>query len=93
MSLEPGLDQHEWLSQYKLIIEEAETDPENTLVELLHLIEDLHGGELDEPVYQSSRDLADRLEAGLVVPSEAVAEALEGLKTLFSQLAGRPDVG
>lgn len=91
MSLEPGLDQHEWLSQYELILDEAETDPENTLVELVHLIEDLHRSEPDEPAYLAAYDLSDRLESGLAVPSEDVTAALEGLKSLFEQLAGSPE--
>lgn len=101
MSLEPGLDEHSWRSQYELILEEVEGDPTGALVELADLVEEMleereyhvHdpvADEGDEPEvlvqYRAARDIADRVERGTDLPPEDVEAAIEGLVALFDHV-------
>lgn len=101
MSTEPGLDRHEWESEFAALEPELEDSPRDALPELRALVDrmlDERGFALDDPVvddgddpeilaeYRAARDLAHALERGDDVPPGDVAAAVNGLRAVFDYL-------
>jgi hypothetical protein len=101
MSLEPGLDRHEWESEWESIVADAEDSPE----EALPLLDDLILRMLSErgfapldPVdrdgddpevfadFRAAHDVTRRLEQGLDVDPEDVSEAIKDYREVFEFL-------
>jgi hypothetical protein len=101
MSLEPGLDRHEWESEWESIVADTEDSPE----EALPLLDDLVLRMLNErgfapldPVasdgddpevladFRAAHDVTRRLEQGLDVDREDVEAALEDYREVFEFL-------
>jgi hypothetical protein len=96
---EPGLDRHEWESQYQQLEDELETAPREALPELRDLIEQMlveRGYDLTDPVarqgeerevvseFQAASDTARRVEAGDDdVGHGDVGAAINGLRAIF----------
>jgi hypothetical protein len=95
---EPGLDRHEWESELATLAEELREAPAEALPELADLVERMleeRGYDLDDPVvsdgeerevvaqYRAAREVADRVERGEDVDPGDVADAINGLRSLF----------
>jgi hypothetical protein len=104
--VEPGLDRHEWESQWASLEDDFPADPADGLRQVHDLMTraliergilddervtvDGVEPELVEP-WQAARDLVVRLDAGLDVEDQDVREALESYRELFrTLLAERP---
>jgi hypothetical protein len=100
---EPGLDLHEWESTWADLDEAAKDDPEETLPEMVRLLQEMldeRGFDLDEPVtaegeepamlrtFVAARDLARRLDAGLDVEREDLDQAIDDLRDVHDYLVG-----
>jgi hypothetical protein len=102
---EPGLDLHEWESEWASVAEEQDADPAAALSRYADLVEQMllsRGYRVDDPVaasgdepeivttYTSGREVAERAEVGSASRAE-VEDAIEGLRALFETLtAERP---
>ncbi len=102
MQFEPGLDRHEWESQWAQLEEDLRTSPEETLPELADLIEHVleeagydltdavaREGEEREVVaeFTASREIADQVDRGDDVDPGDVASAINGLVALHDFLS------
>src|SRR4051812_7548988 len=91
---EPGIDRHEWESQWAVLEEDLETDPAETLPELAGLVEQMlaeAGYDVKDPVgrageerevvaeYLAARETADRVNAGETVAPGDIGAAINGL--------------
>ena len=100
MSMEPGLDMHEWVSRYETLEEEMRDDPRGALPDLRMLIEEMleeRGYDPNDPVaregddpeviatFLSARELALRADAGDVDPGD-VGEAIHGFTAVYEYL-------
>jgi hypothetical protein len=98
---EPGLDRHEWESELASIDDDLRDSPVETLPELARLVArmlDERGYDLDDPVvregderevvaeYQAARDVADRVDLAEDVDPGDVADAINGLRSIFDHL-------
>ena len=99
---EPGLDRHEWESEYRQLEDELETAPREALPELRDLIERIlveRGYDLGDPVaregeerevvaeFQAASDIARRVEAAdESVGHGDVGAAINGLRAIFDYL-------
>jgi hypothetical protein len=98
---EPGLDRHEWESEFQALEPELETAPMEALPELGDLVErmlDERGFDVDDPVVREGEDrdivaefLAARettlmLERGDDVSPGDVAAAIAGYRSIFEHL-------
>ena len=100
--LEPGLDRHEWESQWQALEEQMKESPAEALPELDRLVEEMlneRGYALDDPVAREGDDreivaefLAAR-EITRVVEADAegispgdVAAAIDGYRSLYEYL-------
>ena len=104
---EPGLDRHEWESQFQQLEEELETAPREALPELRDLIEQMlaeSGYDVNDPVaregeerevvaeFQAASDVARRVEAGEDdVGHGDVAAAINGLREIFAYIVSERD--
>jgi hypothetical protein len=94
---EPGLDRHEWETEYATLEEELADDPRAALPELADLVGrmlDERGFELDEPVtvqgeepdivaeYRAAREVSDRVERDEDVDPGDIAAAINGLQSV-----------
>jgi hypothetical protein len=101
MTLEPGLDRHEWESELSALEDDLKTDPHSALPELADLVERMllergfdvtdatvRSGEEREVVaeYLAARKTSDRVERGEDVDPGDVADAINGLRALFDHL-------
>lgn len=99
--VEPGLDRHEWESEWASLEEDFDGDPADSLRAVHELItrmlrerqildDDLVAVEGADPElvgpWAAARDLVQRLDAGLDVEETDVREALEGYRELFPTL-------
>jgi hypothetical protein len=100
---EPGLDEHDWLSQLESLDEDLRSDPIDALPELADLVERIlaeAGYDIDDPVarqgderevvaeYLAARELADLVEDGSDQMSPGdVAQAIAGLRAVVEFLA------
>jgi hypothetical protein len=97
---EPGLDLHEWETQWQELQDLAADAPDETLPEMARLVEEMlleRGYQLDEPVteegedmdvvknFLAAREIARAVEAREVDP-EDVATALEDLSEIHDYL-------
>jgi len=104
VSLDPGLDRHEWETRMQDLEEELETAPAEALPALADLIEQVlneRGYTLDDPVaregedrevvseYLAAREIADAVErASADVGPGDVAAAINGLVSLYEYVVG-----
>jgi hypothetical protein len=101
MAEEPGLDRHEWESEYSSFEEDLEDDPYGGLPQLADLVERMlgeRGYDISDPVvsngseraivadYLSARETSDRVERGDDVDPGDVGAALVNLRELFAIL-------
>jgi hypothetical protein len=88
---EPGLDRHEWETEFAQIEEDLRDDPQGALPELVDLVgrmlEELHveGGDEIEAEFRSARELADRCQRGTAGVGD-VAAAVENLRNVYATL-------
>jgi hypothetical protein len=99
LSPEPGLDRHEWETEYEQLLPLLETEPEGSLPELASLVErilqerslavdDEVVFEKTEPVasFAPAMDFAERARAGEDLPPGDVAFAIRELRELYASL-------
>ena len=99
--MEPGLDRHEWESQWASLEEDFDADPVNSLRAVHELMtrmlsernildDDLVAVEGADPElirpWVAARDLVQRLDAELDVEETDVREALQSYRELFQTL-------
>jgi hypothetical protein len=100
MSMDPGLDQHEWISRFESIEEDLRDDPRGALTDLRMLIEEMleeRGYDPNDPVaregddpevistFRSAREIALRADEGDVDASD-VGEAIHGFTAVYEYL-------
>jgi len=98
---EPGLDRHEWESEFESLEPELRDSPAEALPDLADLVErmlDERGFDIGDPVarendepevvreYLNAREVADRRERGDDVDPGDVAAAITGLRALYDHL-------
>jgi hypothetical protein len=103
---DPGLDRHEWETEWQALEPELEDAPAETLPELCDLIErmlvargfPIHDAVADDGMesellvdYRSAREVALLLERGADVDPGDIGEAIENLRDIYEQLIDRPD--
>ncbi len=102
MSTEPGLDRHEWESEFQALEPELEDSPSEALPELLALVDrmleergyapnDPVAGDGNEPEilaeYRAARETASSVERGNAeVGPGDVAAAVNGLRAVYDHL-------
>jgi hypothetical protein len=94
---EPGLDMHEWETEWADLDEAAADSPDETLPEMVRVIGAMlaaRGFQLDEPItaegeepeilrsYVAARELAGVLDRGVDVENEDVVEAIDDLRAV-----------
>ncbi|MBD0348930.1 MAG: hypothetical protein ICV59_07240 [Thermoleophilia bacterium] len=97
MQFEPGIDRHEWESEWQALEEELADAPADALPEAADLVERMlveSGYDVADPVaregeerevvaeYLAAREIANRVEAGDAVGPGDVAAAVRGLTAL-----------
>src|SRR2546425_9432480 len=95
---EPGLDLHEWESEFASIEPDIEDDPEHALAELTSLVQRMltaRGFAIDDPVadegeepeilasFRAAREVTRLVDSAADVEDDAVAEALEDLRAIY----------
>jgi hypothetical protein len=98
---EPGLDRHEWESELASLDEELRDHPSETLPDLADLVRRMleeRGFDLEDPdvlegeerevvdSYRAAREVADRADSGEDVDPGDVADAVNGLRTVFDTI-------
>ncbi len=101
MSIEPGLDRHEWESRMQALEEDLASDPAEALPELADLVEQMleeTGYDISDPVaregeerevvaeFIAARETSDRLERNEDVGPGDVGAAINGLRDIYSYL-------
>jgi hypothetical protein len=99
--VEPGLDKHEWESQWQQFEEDLESFPAEALPEvdrLIHEMLEAAGYAIDDPVvsegddrdivaeFLAARDITRQIEADREVDPGDVAAAVEGYRSLYEYL-------
>ena len=99
--LEPGLDMHEWESQWQQLEEDLESSPAEALPEVDRLIREMleaRGYELEDPVvregderdivaeYLAAREITRAVDRGADVENEDIQEAVEHYRALHDYL-------
>jgi len=102
---DPGLDRHEWETEWQALEPELEDSPEQALPELADLVERMlneRGMPIDDEVaddgiepdilveYRSAREIANQVERGEDVDPGDVGEAIQNLREIYAQLIDRP---
>ncbi|MGB2954037.1 MAG: hypothetical protein WBB74_11705 [Gaiellaceae bacterium] len=97
---EPGLDRHEWETEFTSLEEDLHESPDQALPELADLVERMliaRGFDLGEPVtfegddrdvvadYLAARDIANLTERGDADPGD-VAQAIQNLREVYDFL-------
>ncbi len=95
---DPGLDRHEWETEWQQLEDEPETAPAEALPEVADLVERMlqeRGMDVSDPVvregdersfvaeYIAGRELADRVERGEDVDPGDVGAAVQALRELY----------
>jgi hypothetical protein len=108
MSHEPGLDEHDWQSEYASIQEGLEDDPSAALPQLADLAERIlseQGFDVSEPVelsgdersivasYLAARETSDRVERDEDVDPGDVGAAIANLRELLKALGAESPAG
>jgi hypothetical protein len=98
---EPGLDRHEWETEWEALQEELVDAPEETLPALADLVERMlvgRGFDVGDPVaregderevvaeYQAAREIADQAERGDGPDPGDIGQAIEGLRSIYEFL-------
>ena len=98
---EPGLDRHEWATEFESLEPQLQESPSGALPDLAELVERMliaRGYNLEEPVtkegddpdvvkeYLAAREVADRCEAGDGADPGDIAQAIEGLRSIYAYL-------
>lgn len=101
MQFEPGLDRHEWESQWSQLEDDVRTSPQEALPELADLMEEAlieAGYDLGDAVaregedrevvaeFLAAREVGNRVDAGEAVDPGDVASAINGLTALRDYL-------
>lgn len=101
MTEEPGLDQHDWVSEYSSFEDDLRDDPYSTLPQLADLVERMlveRGYDIGDPVaregderavvvdYLAARETSDRVERAENVDPGDVGAAIENLRELYAVL-------
>jgi len=101
MAQEPGLDEHDWQSEYASLEEDLADDPFEALPELADLVERMlmeRGYDLDDPVvregderaivadYLAARETSDRVERDEDVDPGDVGAAIVNLQEVYQSL-------
>ena len=103
---EPGLDRHEWETEWQTIADELEDSPAETLPELGDLIERMlveRGFPLNDEVaddgiepeilveFRSAREVTQRVERGEDVDPGDIGEAIQNYRDVYRQLVERSE--
>ena len=98
---DPGLDRHEWETEWQQLEDELETAPAETLPEVAHLVERMLREReiLDENLvategadpellaeYVAGKDVVDRLERGEAVDPSDIGSVVAGYRSLYEYL-------
>jgi len=98
---DPGLDLHDWESQFASLEPDLRDDPEQALPELADLVRQMleeRGHEPQDPVelegeereiiasYRAARETAERVDAAEDVDPGDVADAINSLRAVFDTL-------
>ncbi len=98
---DPGLDRHEWETEWQQLEDDLETAPAETLPEVAHLVERMlreRGFPLDDAVaddgmepeliasYRSGREIATRVERGEDVDPAEIGQAIHNLREIYARL-------
>ena len=101
---DPGLDRHEWESEWHALEADLEDSPREALPELGDLIERMlleHGFPINDEVaddgiepdilveFRSAREVAQRVERGEDVDPGDIGEAIENFRDIYRQLSER----
>jgi len=99
--LEPGLDKHEWESQWQQFEEDLESSPAEALSEVDRLIHEMlesRGYAIDDPVaregddreivveFLAAREITRQVEQDEEVDPGDIAAAVEGYRSLYGYL-------
>ena len=102
MAYDPGLDLHEWETEYQALEPQLEDDPAGALPDLADLLERIlvaRGVDVNDPVaregddpelvaeYLAAREIATLAERGEASPGD-LGQAIAGLRALYEQLIG-----
>jgi hypothetical protein len=102
---DPGLDRHEWETEWQALEPELEDSPSQALPELADLVERMlreRGFPIDDEVagdgiepdilveYRSAREVTTRIERGEDVDPGDVGEAVHNFRDIYAQLIDRP---
>ena len=100
-STDPGLDRHEWETEWEELQDDLASSPGETLPELDDLVRrmlEARGFEIEDPVaeegvepevlaqYRASHEVAARVDAGEDVDPGDVADAVNGFTVLYETL-------
>jgi hypothetical protein len=101
--IEPGVDRHDWETEYEALGDELRTEPAESLPELLDLVErmlEAHGFPLDGDIAEDApeveaavgraRELVRRLGAGETVENDDAFQAAAELRGLYRSLISEP---
>lgn len=90
---EPGLDQHEWYTQWEALLPELEDAPAEALPELARLIDAMledRAYEQDDPEIEreleTGREVVDRLNDGDDVDPGDIAAAVNAFRAVYETL-------
>jgi hypothetical protein len=98
---EPGLDLHEWESEFASIEPDLEDDPEHGLLDLARLVQRMltaRGFAVDDPVadegeepeilasFRAAREVTRLVDSAADVEEDAVASAIEDLRAIYDYL-------
>lgn len=98
---EPGLDLHEWESEFASIEDDLEADPEHALRELVSLVERMltaRGFDVTDPVaddgeepeilasFRAAREVARLVDGAADVEPDAAGSAIEDLRAIYDYL-------
>jgi hypothetical protein len=88
---EPGLDRHEWETEFASLEEDLRDDPQAALPQFADLVErmleerEVEDGDELVAEFRSARETADRCERGEADPGD-VGAAVEGLRDVYATL-------
>ena len=103
---DPGLDRHEWETEWQQLEDDLETAPAETLPEVANLVGRMlreRGFPLDDAVaddgmepeliasYRSGREIATRVERGADVDPAEIGEAIHNFRDIYEELIDRPE--
>jgi hypothetical protein len=90
---EPGLDQHEWYTQWEALLPELEDAPAEALPELGRLIDAMledRAYEQDDPEIEreleTGRDVVERLNEGDDVDPGDIAAGVNAFRSVYEQM-------